>query len=337
MSGEPVLSAIDVATWFHSDRGVVRAVDGVSLELRAGRMLGLVGESGSGKTVFARSLLGLTPKRSVAHSRGAVLLDGRDLRALDERALQSVRGREIAMVFQDPMTALNPVRKIGRQIADPLRHHFGMSAAAARSTAISLLDRVGIPSPAQRVDEYPVQLSGGMRQRVVIAIALSCQPRVLIADEPTTALDVTVQAQILELLHELMQERQMSVLLVTHDMGVVAEYADEVAVMYAGRVVEQGSTTSLFSDVRMRYTEALLGAIPQADDDHATPLVAIEGRPPDLADQLPGCSFAPRCGHADDRCRSERPSLLDAGGTTDRVPHRCACWNPVRPTAQSAS
>src|SRR3954447_26873792 len=303
----PVLDVRDLVTHFRTPRGVVRAVDGVSFSLEAGQMLGVVGESGSGKTVLSRSILGLTPRGAVARRDGQILFMGDDLQQMDEGQLRGVRGRGIAMIFQDPMTALNPVMKIGQQITESLRHHFGLSKRVALNQAIELLGQVGIPSPHRRVDEYPGQLSGGMRQRVMIAIALSCEPRLLIADEPTTALDVTVQAQILDLLRRLQRERDMAMVLISHDLGVVAGYTDRVAVMYAGRVVETSATRTLFRDMRHRYTSALLRSTPRIELAPHTPLDAIAGRPPDMTAPSPGCRFAPRCAHALERCSQETP------------------------------
>ena len=321
----PLLEVKNLVTHFRTPRGVVRAVDGVSFTLEAGRMLGVVGESGSGKTVLSRAILGLTPKGSVAREAGSILFDGLDLRALDERDLRDVRGTGIAMIFQDPMTALNPVMKIGRQIMEPLLHHYGLSKRVALNQAIELLGQVGIPSPHRRVDEYPNQLSGGMRQRVMIAIALSCEPRLLIADEPTTALDVTVQAQILDLLQSLQAERDMAIILVSHDLNVVGGRADEVAVMYAGQIVERGPAAELFGRARMPYTHALLRSSPRLDDPSHTRLTAIPGRPPDLVDPPPGCRFHPRCDRAGERCRTEQPPLIP----DDDFDHVYRCWYPV--------
>jgi peptide/nickel transport system ATP-binding protein len=295
-------------------------VDGVSFELEAGQTLGIVGESGSGKTVLSRSLLGLTPATS-----GQILFEGRDLLAMDELELRTIRGREISIVFQDPMTSLNPVLTIGSQIAESLTCHLKLGRKAARARARELLAAVGIPSPAARLNEYPHQLSGGMRQRVTIAMALACEPQLIIADEPTTALDVTVQAQILDLLKQQQRERGMAMILISHDLGVVAGRTDEIAVMYAGRIVERAPTRLLFERTRMPYTEALLRAIPRLEQASHTRLLAIGGRPPDLVSPPPGCRFAPRCGRAQDRCRVEEPILQ-----LDREPaHWFACWFPV--------
>jgi len=322
----PLLDVRDLVVHLRAPGGTVRAVDGVSFRLAPGEVLGLVGESGSGKTVMARALLGLTPRHAIARASGEVLFLGRDLRALDERALRDVRGREVAMVFQDPMTALNPVMTIGAQLAEPMRHHLGLGRREARTWALELLDRVGIPSPRRRVTDYPHHLSGGMRQRVVLAIALSCGPKLLIADEPTTALDVTVQAQILDLIGDLQHEQQMAVVLISHDLEVVGGRADRIAVMYAGRIVEHAAARAVFDAPRMPYTEALLRSVPRLDQPSHTRLEAIPGRPPGLDAALVGCRFAPRCPRADDRCRSEEPAL----GADDAAPdHLYRCWYPV--------
>lgn len=318
------LEVSDLRTRFASARGLVRAVDGVSFSLQEGETLGIVGESGSGKSVLARSLMGLLPRAPYTERSGRVLLNGRDLVGMSEKALSRVRGREIAMVFQDPMTSLNPVLTIGRQIVQVLRQHRELSARDARDRAIELLEQVNIPAARKRIDEHPHQLSGGMRQRAVIAIALACGPRVLIADEPTTALDVTVQAQILQLLRTLQQKHGMSLLFISHNLGVVAGMCDRVAVMYAGRIVEEAPVRNLFAAPRMRYTEALMKSMPRLDAPSHTPLHVIGGRPPNLADPPPGCAFAPRCGAALPQCRHESPS-----GTWESDTHRFACWNPL--------
>ena len=323
---QPLLQVRGLTTHFETARGVLKAVDGVSFDLWPGRMLGVVGESGSGKSVLSRSILGLNPRNVLAGRGGEVIFEGRDLRKLSEKELREVRGEGISMIFQDPMTALNPVMKVGRQIAESLRVHRGMDKKAAREKAIDLLKQVGIPSPQRRVDEYPHQLSGGMRQRVMIAIALSCEPRLLIADEPTTALDVTVQAQILELLEKLKEERHMAIILITHDLGVVAGHADEIAVMYAGRIVEKGPARTLFTSTRMPYTQALLESIPRLEYDSHTRLRVIAGRPPDLVNAPPGCKFNPRCIRAGAKCRAEEPELTPA---EDDLQHEFRCWYPV--------
>ncbi len=320
----PLLTVQDLRTHFHTDRGTVRAVDGVSFTLDRGRTLGVVGESGSGKTILSRSVMGLLPRRNTIRS-GKVVYKGVEISALSVSEMRQVWGTEMAMVFQDPMTSLNPVMKIGQQITESLTHHLDMPKDAAKDTALALLTSVGIPEPSRRLNEYPHQLSGGMRQRVTIAIALACGPNLLFADEPTTALDVTVQAQILDLLGDQQRDRNMAMILVTHDLGVVAGRADEIAVMYAGKVVEKAPTPVLFSEMRMPYTEALINSIPKIGDPSHTRLLAIGGRPPDLVNPPPGCAFSPRCPYAQDKCRQEAPPLREA----ETPGHTFACWFPV--------
>jgi peptide/nickel transport system ATP-binding protein len=319
-----LLRVVDLKTHFRTERGAVRAVDGVSLTLERGRTLGVVGESGSGKTILSRSIMGLLPRKNVVRE-GQVHYEGRDITGFQQSTMRNIWGSEMAMVFQDPMTSLNPVMKIGKQITESLFLHLNMDKREAHDTAIALLSSVGIPEPAQRLDEYPHQLSGGMRQRVTIAIALACGPKLLFADEPTTALDVTVQAQILNLLQQQQRERHMAMILVTHDLGVVAGRTDEIAVMYAGKVVEQAPTTSLFANVRMPYTEALFKSIPRIENLSHTRLEIIAGRPPDLINPPQGCRFAPRCRYAQDRCLLEEPPLIEA----DADGHTYRCWFPV--------
>src|ERR671924_1840305 len=283
-----LLEVKDLKTYFYTREGVVQAVDGISFTVDKGQTLGIVGESGCGKSVTALSIMGLIPKPPAKIVGGQVLFEGRDIAPLKDRELQDVRGRQIAMIFQDPMTSLNPTIKIGTQITETLRRHFDMPKEEARKRAIDLLDEVRIPRAAERLDDYPHRFSGGMRQRVMIAIALACNPRLLIADEPTTALDVTIQAQILDLLDDLRREHEMGMIIITHDMGVVAETADEVAVMYAGQIVEQAETQDIFDHPEHPYTEALLGALPQLEGDEQEiregRLTSIPGRPPDLID-----------------------------------------------------
>jgi len=305
-----------------TERGPLHAVAGLNLTLAPSRSLGIVGESGSGKTMLARAILRLLPRNATVG--GSVRFDGRDLLGMPLDALRRLRGRELAVVFQDPMTSLNPVLTVGSQIAEALSEHMGLGAHAAALRAVELLAEVGIPEPGRRARQYPHQLSGGMRQRVAIAIALSCEPRLLIADEPTTALDVTVQAQILDLIGREQQRRQMALILITHDLGVVAGRTDEVAVMYAGRIVEHAPTCDLFKQMRSPYAEALLQAIPKLDAPPHTRLRAIGGAPPDPTRLPPGCAFSPRCRYAQERCRREAPPLLgEAGG------HQFACWLPL--------
>ncbi len=310
-----LLDVSDLRTHFFTREGVVRAVDGVSFSVEKGRTLGIVGESGSCKSVTALSIMGLIPKPPAKIVSGSVVFEGRDLTTLRERELEDVRGHEIAMIFQDPMTSLNPTLKIGTQIIEVIRRHLDLDKAQARRRAIELLEEVRIPNAGQRLDDYPHRFSGGMRQRVMIAIALACNPKLLIADEPTTALDVTVQAQILDLLEDLRQRHDMAMIIITHDMGVVAEAADDIIVMYAGQVVEQASTFELFDHPEHPYTEALLGALPQIEGEgiRSGRLTAIPGRPPDLIAPPPACRFAPRCPYAsrNDTCASQMPELRE--------------------------
>jgi peptide/nickel transport system ATP-binding protein len=309
-----LLEVENLKTYFATRRGDVHAVDGVSFAVDRGRTLGIVGESGCGKSVTALSIMGLlAPSARIVE--GAVRFDGRDLTHLADRQLEDVRGRQIAMIFQDPMTSLNPTLTIGLQLTETMRRHLDLSHGDARKRAIELLEEVHIPNARSRLDDYPHRYSGGMRQRVMIAIALSCSPKLLIADEPTTALDVTVQAGILDLLDDLRTEHEMSMIIITHDMGVVAESADEVAVMYAGQFVEQAEAEELFDHPEHPYTEALLGALPQLEDDRVREgrLTAIPGRPPDLVDLPDACRFAPRCPYAsrNDDCTAHVPELRE--------------------------
>jgi peptide/nickel transport system ATP-binding protein len=319
----PLLEVDDLRTTFDTARGTVVAVDGVSLRLDEGQTLGIVGESGSGKTVLARSILQLISARN-ATITGRVRLRGRDLVGLSAKAMRSVWGVEGAMVFQDPMTSLNGTMRVGDQVTESLRYHLDMSRGEARETALALLRSVGIPEPEARIRAYPHQLSGGMRQRVTIAVALACGPRLLVADEPTTALDVTIQRQILDLLGQQKRERAMGMVLITHDLGVVAGRTDRVAVMYAGKVVERGPTRVLFHDRRHPYTEGLLQSIPRISNPGHSRLQVIPGRPPDLVNLPEACAFAPRCRYAQARCLEERPSLVDIGKS-----HEHACFFPV--------
>jgi oligopeptide/dipeptide ABC transporter ATP-binding protein len=309
-----LLEVTDLRTHFFTREGVVRAVDGVSFSVEKGKTLGIVGESGCGKSVTALSIMGLIPKPPARIVSGSVMYEGRDLTTLSERQLEDVRGREIAMIFQDPMTSLNPTLTIGTQITETIRRHYDVSQAQANKKAIELMEEVRIPRAAERLDDYPHRFSGGMRQRVMIAIALSCDPKLLIADEPTTALDVTVQASVLDLLDDLRHEHEMSMIIITHDMGVVAEAADDIIVMYAGQVVEQASTLDLFDNPEHPYTEALLGALPQLEGEGVREgrLTAIPGRPPDLIDPPAACRFAPRCRYAgSDDCTLHEPQLRE--------------------------
>jgi peptide/nickel transport system ATP-binding protein len=319
-----LLDVRDLVTHFQTPRGVVRAVDGVSFTLDRGDTLGIVGESGSGKTILSRSIMGLLPTRNTTRS-GQVIFEGTDIANLSIKQMRRFWGKEMAMIFQDPMSSLNPLMKIGRQITEPLRAHLGMSGSDAMATAERLLNDVRIPEAHRRLSQYPHELSGGMRQRVMIAIALACGPTLLFADEPTTALDVTVQAQILDLIEEQGKDRNMSVILVTHDLGVVAKHTDVIGVMYAGKLVEKAPTRALFANMKMPYTEALLESIPKLEDKSHTRLQVIGGRPPDLLNLPQGCRFSPRCPYVRERCRDEEPPLVEA----ESPAHTYACWYPV--------
>ena len=312
-----------------TDQGWVRAVDGVTFTLDRGKTLGIVGESGCGKSMLCRTLLGLLPGGAMLGEKTAIFYNGKDLAGLSEKAYNNIRAREMAMIFQDPLSSLNPVMPIGKQIAETLIVHKRMKPNDARRRAIALLQSVEVPDPAQRVDQYPHQLSGGMRQRVAIAMALACEPKLLIADEPTTALDVTVQEGILDLLCQLQGEREMAMILVTHDLNIAACRAHDIAVMYAGKIVEQAPAATLFSNMRMPYTRALTDSIPRLDRPPHTPLNAINGHPPNLLDPVAGCAFAPRCARARKPCYTRPPLLLP--GPEDR--HRVACWYPIGGTA----
>jgi peptide/nickel transport system ATP-binding protein len=319
MTTEPLLEVRDLKVSFRTEDGVIPAVDGVSLSLSEGETLGIVGESGSGKSVTMMSVMRLINDPN-ARFEGEVLYKGRDLMKLTRDQMREIRGSGIAMIFQDPMTSLNPVYRIGWQIAEQIRAHEQMSKQAAHARAIELLTSVGIPHAAQRVNDYPHQFSGGMRQRVMIAMAVSCNPDILIADEPTTALDVTIQAQILSLIRKLKDDFGTAVVLITHDMGVVADLADRIAVMYAGRIVEQGSRRAVFYDAQHPYTWGLLGSIARLDRPKPRRLSTIPGLPPSLLRLPPGCAFGDRCAHRFDLC-DERPALLDKAGNA----HLDAC------------
>jgi oligopeptide/dipeptide ABC transporter ATP-binding protein len=323
-SGEPLLRVRDLSIRFGTKAGVAEVVNGLDFDLEAGETLAIVGESGSGKSVSTLSLMGLVPQPP-ARVTGSALFEGQDLLALDEKALRRIRGRRIAMVFQDPMTSLNPVLTIGRQLTESMELHLGLDERASRKRAIALLDRVGLPSAERRLDSYPHELSGGMRQRVMIAIGLACDPAVLIADEATTALDVTIQAQILELVADLQAELGMAVIWITHDLGVVAGIADRVIVLYAGQVLESADVLDLYEDPRHPYTQGLLASLPVLGSDRPDELVAIPGLPPDPTRLPPGCAFAPRCPHRlDERCRTERPPLREVAPG-----HRTRCFYEV--------
>ncbi|MBM9464679.1 ABC transporter ATP-binding protein [Aeromicrobium sp. YIM 150415] len=319
----PLLEVENLRVVFDGALGSVTAVNDVSLSVDRGQTIAVVGESGSGKSVTARTIMGLsTPPGRIAE--GSIRLAGRELVGLTDRQWRGVRGSQIAMVFQDPMRSLNPTMKVGTQIEEAIRLHTDLSKKQARARAIELLDAVRIAAPRRRVDEYPHQLSGGMRQRVMIALALSCGPELLIADEPTTALDVTTQQQILDLMGELQADMGMAVMLITHDIGIAASYTDTVFVMYAGQVVESAPTGRLFTDPRMPYTRALLDSIPSLDSPAHEPLPAIEGSPPDLAELSAGCSFSARCPRATQTCLTQRPALIE-----HEAGRAWACWHPV--------
>jgi peptide/nickel transport system ATP-binding protein len=319
-AGAPLLQVTDLRVSFRTEDGVVEAVNGVSLTLERGRTLGIVGESGSGKSVTGLSILGLHDRRRTSVS-GSIRFAGKELVGLDESALNKIRGAAISMVFQDALTALSPFWTVGNQIAEGYRAHTGASRSQARKRAIDLLGRVGIPQPSRRVDGYPHEFSGGMRQRAMIAMALACDPQVLIADEPTTALDVTVQAQILDLLDDLQSEFGTAIMLVTHDLGVISQVADEVLVMYAGRAIETGAARDVLSRPGHPYTWGLLSSVPRLDS-HLSELVAIRGTPPSLIGLPPGCAFRPRCDYVaqvlDDACATTMPELTPAGATLAR-------------------
>ena len=305
---EPLLEVRDLKVSFRTEDGIVHAVDGISFTVAEGEVVGIVGESGSGKSVTMMSVMRLITDPNVIY-QGEILYKGRDLMALSRDAMRKVRGEEISMIFQDPMTSLNPVYTVGWQIEEQLKEHYELTKGQARRRATELLAQVGIPRPEQRIDDYPHQFSGGMRQRVMIALALSCNPDLLIADEPTTALDVTIQAQILELIKNLKRDFGSAVTLITHDLGVVADIADRILVMYAGRIVEEGSKEQIFYDPQHPYTWGLLGSIARLDRPKARRLTAIAGQPPSLINRPQGCSFRPRCPQAFDRCRVEDPHL----------------------------
>ena len=322
----PILQIKDLRTFFDTRDGTVRAVNGVSLELYAGETLCIVGESGCGKSVTAMTILGLLPKPPARIESGEILFEGTDLLKLDEQDMRAIRGNDISMIFQEPMTSLNPVLTIGRQISEVISLHQGVSDRVARDRAVEMLDRVRVPDPHQRVNEYPHQLSGGMRQRAMIAMALSCNPKILIADEPSTALDVTIQAQILDLMRELRDDFGTSIILITHDLGVVAEMGERVLVMYAGGKVEEASVEELFHYPLHPYSEGLMTSIPRlneslARDGDRVRLQEIPGMVPSLIEEIPGCLFTPRCSYASEQCEVESPQLAE-----HRKQHYAACW-----------
>ena len=320
----PLLAISDLSVTFATDRGQVQALDGVSMSLNAGETLAVVGESGSGKSVTALSILGLLGD-SGRVSDGSIEFDGEDLTKVSGQRLREIRGNQIAFIFQEPMSSLNPVLTVGTQVAEPIWLHHKKSWSEAFEQAGELLRRVAIPDAVNRLEDYPHQFSGGMRQRVMIAMALACQPKLIIADEPTTALDVTVQAQILSLLKNLTKEANSSLILITHDLGVVARYADNVAVMYGGRVIETASTRELYKNPQHPYTEGLMASIPKLDGDPGSRLYTIEGQPPDLSNLPSGCSFNPRCPHAQDKCIMTKPTLSEVAPN-----HLRACFGYER-------
>jgi oligopeptide transport system ATP-binding protein len=331
MNGENILEVKDLRISFSTYAGEVQAVRGVTFDLRRGETLAIVGESGSGKSVTAKSIMRLNPTANTIVRGGEILFGQEDLLKLGEKQMQNIRGPKIAMVFQDPMTSLDPTMKIGRQITESLKKHLGMSGREANERAVELLTLVGIPNAEERIKQYPHQFSGGMRQRVVIAIALACEPQILIADEPTTALDVTIQAQILNLLQELQEKIGTSVILITHDLGVVASVADRIAVMYAGKIVETGTVRETFYDPQMPYTWGLLASIPLPNADRSRDLIPIPGSPPDMSDPPKGCPFTARCPYAMRVCSTEFPEY-----TTFSAEHKAACWlhHPMAPNVE---
>ena len=330
-NAENVLQVKDLQVSFKTYAGEVQAVRGVTFDLRRGETLAIVGESGSGKSVTAKSIMRLNPEANTIVKGGEIHFDGQDLLKLSEQRMQGIRGSKIAMVFQDPMTSLDPTMRVGRQITESLRKHMGMSGERARDRSVELMEMVGIPNAEARLKQYPHQFSGGMRQRVVIAIALACDPQVLIADEPTTALDVTIQAQILELLRDLQERIGTSVILITHDLGVVAQTAHRVAVMYGGKVIETGTVREIFYNPQMPYTWGLLSSIPLPTADRSQELIPIPGSPPDMSDPPKGCPFTPRCPYAMKICTEEMPDYK-----TFSAEHKAACWlhHPMAPDVE---
>ena len=319
-----LLEVRNLKTTFTTAAGPVRAVDGVSWDIAEGETVALVGESGCGKSVSALSIMRLVAEPAGRIEAGEILYKGRDLLKLSEGEMQHVRGREIAMVFQEPMTSLNPVLSIGRQLTEGLEIHMNMAPPQARARAVELLGMVGIPDPERRLAQYPHHFSGGMRQRMMIAMALACNPSLILADEPTTALDVTIQAQILELMRDLARRLRVAMLIITHNLGVVARYADRVNVMYAGRIIEQAAAREIYANPRHPYTLGLLRSVPRLDEPRRARLDPIQGQPPDLTRLPPGCAFAPRCAYRVERC-SEAPSLVEVGPG-----HTSACWEATR-------
>jgi len=319
----PLLQVRDLRVHFHTPEGLVKAVDGVSYDLNQGETMGLVGESGCGKTVSSLAIIGLLPPPPGCVITGQVIFDGQDLRQLSEGDIRKIRGHRIAMIFQEPMTALNPVLSVERQLTEAMELHLGMSRSAARARAVELLLMVGMPDPQLRLREYPHQLSGGMRQRVMIAMAISCNPQLIIADEPATALDVTIQAQILELMKKLSQEFGTALVIVTHNLGLLARHANRMGVMYAGKLVETGSAEETFCSPRHPYTSGLLASVSRLDQPINDRLPTISGSPPDLINLPLGCNFRPRCPYAIERCATEEPLLIPVAGDEG---HTSACW-----------
>ena len=319
-----LLEINDLATYFFTQEGVVKAVDGINYEVEEGEVLGVVGESGCGKSVSALSIMRLVANPPGRTVRGQVMFEGEDLLQMDDSEMRGVRGNKISMVFQEPMTSLNPVLTIGRQLTETLELHMGMTKAQSRARAAELLGLVGIPDAENRLKDYPHQFSGGMRQRVMIAMALSCNPRLVIADEPTTALDVTIQAQILELMQDLAAQFGTAMIIITHNLGVVARYAHRVIVMYAGKIIETGDAREIYHNPRHPYTLGLLASVPRLDERERARLEAIEGLPPNLVNLPKGCSFAPRCRFAYERCLEEEPSLSEVADN-----HNSSCWRAV--------
>ena len=323
-----LLEVTDLKTHFFTRTSVVKAVDGVTFDIDVGESLALVGESGCGKSVTALSIMRLIPSPPGRIVGGRVMFEGQNLLEIDEPSMRSTRGNQIGMVFQEPMTSLNPVLTIGTQIAEVVREHQGLGKEAGLERAAELLDLVGIPDPVSRLKDYPHQFSGGMRQRVMIAMALSCNPKLLIADEPTTALDVTIQAQVLELIRKAQRELNVSVIIITHNLGVVARYVDRINVMYAGRIVERGPLNDIFADPRHPYTRGLLASVPRLDRPKGSRLIPIDGIPPDLGALPEGCAFRARCTYAIERCASDIPAVLPVG---DDAAHQAACWVADQP------
>jgi len=322
----------DLGVEFRTPAGVIQAVNGISYSVAAGEIIAIVGESGSGKSVSARAVLGLVPDPPGKIVSGEILFDGADLLGLDDRAIRKIRGQDISMIFQEPMTSLNPVLSIGFQLTEAMRLHLGLSRGEADERAIELLKMVGISDPAGRLKQYPHLLSGGMRQRVMIAMALSCKPKLILADEPTTALDVTIQAQVLDLMQDLCQKMGVALVIITHNLSIVARYAQHVNVMYAGKIVEKGSASAIYGQPSHPYTVGLLNSVPRLDQQRGIPIEPIPGSPPDLDTLGPGCAFAPRCRFAVERCRKQVPELIKLAEG-----HSSACWEIAALRKESAA